>query len=155
MKVWTVLSSIGTVVAALAAAIGLIGTWRGLRHNTRALELQVLESIFRDIRELDAQYLTDFATWAPAKRTAWSATFFNTVEYLCFIINRKITSESALRKFFFDEGLPAWRKQFDEHVKSGIIRDAHEMFPEFKKAYRDATTYNSSFFDRLKKLLNP
>jgi hypothetical protein len=74
------------------------------------------------------------------QKNAWSATFFNTVEYLCFLVNRKITRNEALKTFFFDEALPAWRKTFDEHSAKGFINDAPEMFPEFKKAYRSITT---------------
>ena len=59
---------------------------------------------------------------------------------MCFVVNRKITRDEALKKFFFDEALPAWRKTFDEHVREGIIKDAPEMFPEFKKAYRSITS---------------
>lgn len=137
---WSVIASVATALGTILAAFGLIGAWLGIKQNTRAMELQVLESIFKDIRELDRQYIAEFAIWNPAQQNAWSATFFNSVEYLCFVVNRKITKDHVLKKFFFDEALPAWRKMFDEHVKTGVIRDAPEMFPEFKKAYRTITT---------------
>lgn len=103
------------------------------------MEIQVLESIFRDIRELDRDYIAQFNSWPPEQKNAWSASFFNTVEYLCFRVNHRITKNDALRKFFFYEALPAWRKMFDEHVKQGILRDSDTMFPELKKAYRSIT----------------
>jgi len=139
-ETWSIVASLATAVGTTVAGLGLIGAWLGIGQNTRAMELQVLESIFRDIRQLDREYIAEFALWNLTQQNAWSATFFNTVEYLCFIVNRKITRDEALKKFFFDEALPAWRKTFDEHVGKGIIRDAPEMFSEFKKAYRSITT---------------
>jgi hypothetical protein len=139
-ETWSIVASVATAVGTAVAALGLIGAWLGIRQNTRAMGLQVLESIFKDIRQLDREYIGEFARWNPAQRNAWSATFFNTVEYLCFVVNRKITRDEALKKFFFDEALPAWRKTFDEHVRDGIIKDAPEMFPEFKRAYRSITS---------------
>ena len=120
--------------------LGLIGAGLAIRQNARAMELQVLDSIFRDVRELDRQYLANFANWDDAQKNAWSATFFNTVEYLCFVVNHQITRDTVLKRFFFDDALPAWRKRFDEHVRDGVMKDAPEMFPEFKRAYRSLTT---------------
>ena len=135
LETWSILASIATAVGTLLAGFGLVCTWVGIRQNTRALELQVLESIFRDIRELDREYLADFPHLGHDQQNAWSATFFNTVEYLCFIVNSKITRDELLNKFFFQEALPAWRKLLIEQSEKGIIRDSPEMFPEFKKAY--------------------
>ena len=133
-ETWTIIASVATALGTIVAACGLIGAWLGIKQNTRAMEVQVLESIFRDVRELDRQYLARFATWNPAEQNAWSATFFNTVEYLCFVVNHRITKDNVLKKFFFDEALPEWRKMFDEHVQNDVIKDAPEMFPEFKSA---------------------
>ncbi len=127
------IGSVATALGAIVAACGLIGAWLGIRQNTRAMELQVLESIFRDVRELDHQYLANFTKWNAAEKNAWSATFFNTVEYLCFVVNHRITKDKALKGFFFD-CLPSWRTMFDSHVQTGILRDAPEMFQEFKAA---------------------
>lgn len=99
-----------------------------------------MESIFRDIRELDREYLANFENWNAAQKNAWSATFFNTVEYLCFIVNHNITNDELLTNFFFDEGLHGWRKLLNDHAQQGVIKDAAEMFPEFKKAHRRMTT---------------
>ncbi len=138
-EIWSVVGSVAALVSTLLAALGLVGVWLGMRQNTRAMELQVLESIFRDIRELDRQYLAKFATWNPAQQNAWSATFFNTVEYLCFVVNQRITRDCVIKKFFFC-ALPSWRKTFDDHVRNNTIRDSPEMFPEFKKASQDRMT---------------
>jgi hypothetical protein len=110
--------------------------WRGIKQNTRAMELQILESIFRDVRELDREYIAEFHGWTHEQRNAWSATFFNTVEYLCFMVNQRITRDKALRSFFFADAIPAWRKMFAEHVTLGFINDEPSNFPEFKQAWK-------------------
>ena len=71
----------------------------------------------------------------PEEKTAWSATFFNTVEYLCFMVNRDLISNSDLRQFFISsEALPAWKTMFDQHVSEKILGDGPTLFSEFKKA---------------------
>ena len=142
------MGSVATAVGAIVAACGLIGAWLGIRHNTRAMELQVLDSIFKDVRELDRQQLAKFAAWNAAEKNAWSATFFNTVEYLCFVVNHRITKDKVLKEFFFDEALPAWRGMFDDHVRDGFIKDAPHMFPEFKSACQSLTTCRPTPFQR-------
>jgi len=139
LETWSIIGSIATAFGTILAGVGLIGTWLGIRQNTRGMELQVLESIFRDIRELDRQWIAEFNLWNPAQKTAWSATFFNTVEYLCFVVNHRITEDGVLKRFFFDDALPAWRKMFTEHVQNGIIKDTPKMFPEFKRACDSVT----------------
>jgi hypothetical protein len=136
--VWNI-ATIVSVVSIIVAIIGVTVALRALRHNTRAMELQTLQSMFHDIRELDRQYLAEFHGWDAPRRNAWCATFFNTVEYICFVVNRKMTKDKELRKFFFNDALPAWRKMLDHHTKAGDIKDAPEMFPEFKRAARDLT----------------
>jgi hypothetical protein len=90
-EAWAAIGSIGTALGTAFAAAGLFYGWRGIRQNTRAMELQVLESIFQDIRELDRECIAEFQGWTHEQRNAWSATFFNTVEYLCFMVNHRIT----------------------------------------------------------------
>lgn len=127
--------SVATWASTVIALFGLFGALLTIRQNTRAMEPQVLESIFKDIRELDRQYISQFASWSHAEKNAWSATFFNTVEYLCFVVNHQIIRQPEVKRYFFDQGLPAWRKMLHEHVRDGIINDSPEMFPEFKSAY--------------------
>jgi hypothetical protein len=133
---WTAIGSVATAGGTAVAAAGLFYAWRGIKQNTRAMELQILESIFRDVRELDREYIAEFHGWTHEQRNAWSATFFNTVEYLCFMVNQRITRDKALRSFFFADAIPAWRKMFAEHVTLGFIRDEPGNFPEFKQAWR-------------------
>jgi hypothetical protein len=67
-------------------------------------------------------------------KTAWSASFFNTVEYLCFMLNKKFISNKDMQDFFTSSGaLSAWRSMFDQHVSEKILGDGPSAFSEFKK----------------------
>lgn len=132
-------TAVGSIVAAGALVCGVIG----LRQNTRALKWQILEAVFHDIRELDRQHIAEFEGMTGPQKTAWSHTFFNTVEYLCFTVNHRLAPADDLQSFFFVEALPAWRKMFDEHVTNGIIVDAGDLFTEFKRASTEASNAKS------------
>jgi hypothetical protein len=133
-EVWNAIGAAGTAGGSLIAALAFVGAVYGLWQNTRALKWQVLEGVFRDIRELDRQYIADFERMTPTQKNAWSATFFNTVEYLCFIVHHKLAPAGVLKRFFFDQALPDWRRMFDEHVANGILGDSEAQFSEFKRA---------------------
>ena len=134
---WELFRSVATVFTAGIAIIALSITYFTLKANSRTLQLRVLWDIFQEIRALDREYMeTDFGLWPDTKQTAWSTTFFNTVEYLCFIVNHKMARAKELKKFFFDQALPSWKKMFDDHVNRKILRDDSTMFIEFKKAHR-------------------
>jgi hypothetical protein len=132
---WTAIGSLASAGGTFVAAAGLFLAWRGIKQNTRAMELQVLESIFRDIRELDREYIAEFEDWSHEQKNAWSASFFNTVEYLCFMVNHRITTDAALRNFFFTDALPSWQEMLTKHVNDGFIMDSESNFREFKKAW--------------------
>jgi len=130
---WGIIGALATAIATIFAAIGLFMTGAGMRQNALATQLQVLEGIFRDIRELDQRYLANFGGMSGTEKTAWSSAFFNTVEYLCFVVNNKLARRDALQGFFA-EALPSWKRTFDEHVSQGILIDKPHHFSEFKQA---------------------
>jgi hypothetical protein len=133
VDIWTQLNTIGTITGAGGAIAGLFFVGYQLRQNSMELQLQALESIFRDIRELDRTWIENkFLTeMSPEAKTAWCATFFNTIEYLSFLINRNLVRQVELREFF-RLGLPAWAKQFGEYRSKKWFTDRPELFKEFK-----------------------
>ena len=134
-ETWQTIANVATTIATLVAVGVLIAAGKTIRQNTLAREFQLFESIFRDVQQLDKEYIASFATMTPAEKTAWSATFFNTVEYLCFMVNRKLIGNSDLRLFFTSSGaLQSWKIIFDQHVSDKILGDSPIAFCEFKKA---------------------
>ena len=130
---WGIVASLATALATVFAAGGLIMTGIGMRQNALATQLQVLEGIFRDIRELDNRYLSNFESMSDTEKNAWSFTFFNTVEYLCFVVNNRLARKDALQGFFA-EALLSWKETFDDHVEKNILKDRPHLFSEFKAA---------------------
>ena len=130
---WAAIGSIASALAVAFSAVALFQTQKSLRSNALAMELSVLESIQKDIRELDRDYIAHFQDMTPAQKTAWSASFFNTVEYLCFVINRNGPNASLLKGFFLPEALSSWRTMHDEHVATGILKNSPKSFDEFKR----------------------
>ena len=130
---WTKLNTCGTLATAVAAILGLGFVGYQLYQNSKALQLQVLEGIFRDIRELDRTWIEKkFLTEMPAaEKAAWCSSFFNTIEYLCFLINWRMVRSRELRDFFI-VGLRVWWSQFENYREQRWITDTPDMFKEFK-----------------------
>jgi hypothetical protein len=131
------LADVATVAAAIAAIVAIFLAIPQLRHNTKALQLQVFESVFKDIRQLDHMWIEQNFEHGMTKeqRQAWCASFFNTVEYVCFLISHKMVRQKELNEFW-KVALPVWWKQFNDYVGAGLIKDDARMFTEFKQMCR-------------------
>lgn len=129
---WTALGSVASAIGTLVAAAGIFYTRRALQLSIRATELSTLESILRDIREMDRQYIADFHGFEPNKKIAWAVSYFQTIEYLCFI-RRKVPELNTLMAEFFPRSLmTSWWNQYVEFTRQGLIQDGPENFSEFK-----------------------
>jgi hypothetical protein len=135
-EIWTIIGSLATAAAAVAAITAIFLAIPQLRHNTKALQLQVFESVFKDIRQLDHIWIEQNFDHGMTKeqRRAWCASFFNTVEYLCFLMNKDMVREKELNEFW-GTALPKWQKQFQKYVREDLITDSPDMFCEFKKRF--------------------
>jgi hypothetical protein len=129
-EAWTAFGVVATAVGTVLSGVGLILTRNALKATSRATEMQVLEGVLREIRELDRQFIQGLEG---VELSAWSATYFNTIEYLCFIVNRRLVHIESLEDFFFADALPAWSNLFDEHQRTGVLAETAE-FAEFKRA---------------------
>ena len=138
---WSVIGVIGSTVGTFITALSLFFAKQAIDKSSVATELQVLDSLFKDVRTLESDLVQCFPTWNHERKTAWCSSFYNTVEYICLIVNNDLVSTGALKKFF-DGAVLFWRKQYDEHVKAGLIEDSADRFPEFKNAA------NSQRFDK-------
>jgi hypothetical protein len=133
VDVWTIVNVLASVITALAALAAVTLVIPQLLHNTRALQLQVFDSVFKDIRQLDHMWIEQGFDHGMTKeqRQAWCASFFNTLEYLCFLINHKMVRQDELRQFF-GTSLPEWWKQFNKYRQQGLLHDTEALFSEFK-----------------------
>lgn len=131
---WEIANLVASILAACAALLAVVLAVPQLRHNAQALQLQVFESIFKDIRELDHSWIEkDFRhKMTVEEKKAWCASFFNTVEYLCFLVNHGMMRSKELHDFF-KLALEGWWKQFEKYRGEDLFHDDERSFIEFKK----------------------
>ncbi|HKW99945.1 MAG TPA: hypothetical protein VJN43_19550 [Bryobacteraceae bacterium] len=110
-----------TAFATIAAALSAICAVIAIRHNSRSMRLQVLESIQRDIRELDTDPPSE-----PRK-------LFNTIEYLAFVVNHELVSGAELSEFF-KIGIVHWYEKVFPVYEPAAYADSGS-FVEFRRAY--------------------
>lgn len=139
---WTAIGSIAAAVAMAANGVAIFYAKKSIERNSIASELAILDSLFKEIRNLDQDFVSHFGNWDIGKKQSWCASFYNTVEYLCFLVNHNYVAHGVIRKFFFDEGVVAWRDQLNQHSSDGLINDSETMFSELKKAYRSCKGMN-------------
>lgn len=129
---WTALGSVASAAGSIATAVGIWYARVSLRHSIHATEISVIESILRDIREMDRQYILEFATMDVKQKTAWAVSYFHSIEYLCFLRRKVPAMGSLLSAFFPDSLITHWRAQYDGFVAENLIHDADGNFSEFK-----------------------
>jgi hypothetical protein len=121
-------------VSAVAAASGLILNWRALVENTKTRQLQLLNEVFRSIRDTELLLYTKYKKASPEERRDWNSLFFNSLEHFAFLVNEGFIKDKKMVGFF-DEAVIAWYEEiFQEHYSSKEIRNSKE-FREFKKLY--------------------
>lgn len=116
----------------VVSAITLLYTARAVNASRRATQLQVFDGIFRDIKHLDAEYAAEFKGAKPNAR--WCQDFFNTLEYMAFLLNHNMILRRELTEFYRD-AVFHWHKTFADNVSRNDL-DNPDFFPEFKKLYR-------------------
>src|SRR5215208_847529 len=81
--------NIAQILAGFAAAIALIVTYSAFRNFNKSEETKLTESVFKDIRTLeDKQHkLPGQQPMYEDKYKDWASLFFNTLEWLSFLIN--------------------------------------------------------------------
>jgi hypothetical protein len=121
------------IIASSAAAIGLVFIGISFRRAKQTEETQFTESIFKDIRSFE-----DEEEKIPAQdKKEWARKFFNTIEWLSFLINNNRIKDGKLIEFF-RPGVLVWYEEWfcDEvYVDKSSWEDDGE-YTEFKKLYR-------------------
>jgi hypothetical protein len=94
--------NIAQILAGFAAAIALIITYFTFRNFGKSEETKLAESVFKDIRTLEGE---KYNLPAPQpihedKYKDWASLFFNTLEWLSFLINTNKINDSQIIGFF-------------------------------------------------------
>jgi hypothetical protein len=127
------------IIAGFAAAAALIITHFTFRNFGKSEEIKLAESVFKDIRMLEDKKseLPGYQQMYEDKYKDWASLFFNTLEWLSFLINsHKIKDEKIIG--FFKDGIIEWyEKIFLEkyYITKEQVNDSKE-YKEFKKLYK-------------------
>jgi len=130
-EIAVLISLILSIASAVGAVLSAIYAAKQAAAAKRATVLQMFESIFKEIRQLDARV----AAHDPPDPTLL-AEFFNTVEFLAYVINHKMLDSPELTAFF-DEAFPVWYRTFQKYLPEEQVKNA-KFLAEFKKRVRAA-----------------
>ena len=117
----------GSIVAAIALGITALTFHRARKTE----EVRLAESVFKDIRALEKD-LSDTGNDIKRKNS-WRSQFFNTLEWLSFLINEKKMQDKKVINFYRPAIIEWYEKIFEKYM-GDVVHDPKE-FPEFKKLY--------------------
>lgn len=138
---WTAFSAIATAAAAGFAAYA---AWQSRNQvkaaneasqiSADAAQIQVFENIFRDILQQEERFYTGKPA-SPEEKGQRDRMFFNTINYLAFLIDSKILRKTELLEYYKDAFL-YWWTLFEREV-SEVDRKNPKCYPEFKRIVSD------------------
>ena len=97
-------------------------------------DIRSLESELDTIAYLDVNDPVGSAQDKSERLRGWDSRFFNTLEWLAFLINKGQVKDSSLKGFFKDSIIGWYEKLFLTHMKQAVDND--KEFPELKKLYQ-------------------
>ena len=127
--------STATWIGALAAAGGLIFTALQLRANNKTKQLEILESVYSDIKALEQKYYDDYDGHQEKDVKNWDSQFFNQLEWLSFLINEKKLKDKKLVSYLKPAIIDWYENMFLKHSEQSVIND-EKQYEEFKKLYK-------------------
>ncbi len=126
-------------IGGAAAGIGLYFTARTFRHQQKQAQVRMIESVFKDIRDLEKQLSEIPESTIPDKaHRDWDSRFFNTLEWLAFLINEGQVRHSKLIGFFKDAIIGWYDNVFMKHAFETEKTDP-KQYPELKKLHKKLT----------------
>jgi hypothetical protein len=135
---WTTWAAIAQVLSTLIALVAVLFALWTIRQNRQTIQLQVLESVMHDIRDLFFKYEQEYKSRPEPEKRAWDSMFFNTVEYFCFLVNNKFLSHPKALLFFADSIVVYYEKMYVVNYAEDHVKDPAK-FAEFKKLYLKLT----------------
>jgi hypothetical protein len=133
------------IIAGFVAAIALFITYFTFRNFGRSEEIKLSESVFKDIRSLEEQKSkveesSPFPTALLERRKDWASLFFNTLEWLSFLINNKKIKDKKIISFF-KKAIIDWYDDIfldTSYITQEQVEDSDE-YRELKKLYKELT----------------
>ncbi|MDD2665419.1 MAG: hypothetical protein PHD13_01365 [Methanocellales archaeon] len=129
------ISLIAVVFASSVAGLGLILNGIALIENSKTRQLQLLNEVFRSIKETELELYKDYKNKDQETKREWDSLLFNSIEEYAFFVNERFIKNKKISGFF-DDAVVKWYEQiYLEHYSKEEIEDP-KNFPEFKKLYK-------------------
>ncbi len=123
------------VVAAFAALITAVTAVWQVRESRRAIQAQVLDASFRQLREHEDRYYEKMPEPGSQEERNWCSGFFNTLEYMSFLVNEGIIPQKRFARFYRSAIINWYDTVFQEKATADQIKNP-QRFPELKKLYK-------------------
>ena len=127
-------SEIFSAISLVVSAAALVYTAKSVSATRRAAQLQLFHSIFQEIKKLDQDYIRLFRNTNTRPSKDWCFDFFNTLEYLAFLLNHGLIEREGLSEFY-DDAVRHWHRTFNENTDKKDLDDP-DFYPEFKRLHR-------------------
>lgn len=126
------LASLIVAAFSLVISVGaLIYTAKSVNAARRATQLQIFDGLFRDIKRLDAEYQEDFKSKGIQPTKRWRDEFYNTLEYMAFLLNHELILRKEMDDFYKD-AMIHWHDRFTEAANKDDLAKS-DYFPEFRR----------------------
>ena len=123
-----VLSNAAVIVAAIAATVAALQ----LRASSRATQAQVFDATFNKLRELEDLYYTKNPKFGSPDETHWLSGFFNTLEYMSFLVNANLIPEKPFMRFYSGT-IVGWHENIFLKKATAEEKTDPEQYPELKQ----------------------
>ena len=122
------------IIAAGIYAIALFYTIVTFRRTKRLDQIALSDRIFSDLRELDRELakIPPESQYDDA-RSHYHSRIFNTLDYLSFLVNRKVIDDRLLLEYMKPSVIKYYEVTFLKNASS-VERDSHS-YQQFKKFY--------------------
>lgn len=127
--------AIATWIGPIAAAGGLIFTGLQLRVNNKTNQLEILETVYKDIKDLEQKYYDEYEDKSEKNVKSWDYQFFNQLEWFSFLINEKKLKDKKLINYFKPAIIGWYDNMFIDNFDKTVVDDP-KQFEEFKKLYK-------------------
>jgi hypothetical protein len=132
---WTAAAAFAQIVSTLLTLFAVLFALWTIRHNKKTVQLQVLESVMHDIRDLAFKFDQEYKTKSEAEKKVWDSAFFNTVEYFSFLVNKKFLSDKRVLLFFADSIVVYYEQMYIVNYSAEHVNNPAK-FSEFKTLYK-------------------
>ena len=122
------------IISALFASIGLILNWLALRENNKTRQIQLLNDVFKSIKETEFTLYKEYKGKDKETMKEWDSLLFNSIEQFAFLVNEKFIKDKKIAGFF-DDAVVRWCEQIFLKHYSEEEENNPKNYQEFKKLY--------------------